>query len=188
MDVIDNSYKANIRLISIQHKSVLEKLLNDERYIADWTRVATNQIEPNQYMRNFYGWDYCPVFGCPVGTGYASFGFKTNNAVVLELEVPEDIVKLQYFYDWTDVIYFMEFPDEFQEVFDTNIVPTIESFADRVLRFENQGSYNVFQATIPYIDPDWLVRYLNNKKDVQAYLNQVEEERIIISLDEFKRN
>lgn len=169
-----------MRLITVQHRTVLEQLLNNKRYIADINRVPENRVKPYQYMQKFYNWEHCPVFCCLIGTRYSSgFGFNLDNAVILELEVPENIVKLQYFYDWSDVIYFMEFPKEFPEVFDTKLNPTIENFADRVLRCENQGSYDIFQATIPYINPDWLVRYLFTEKYIQVYLNQIEKDRII---------
>ncbi len=177
-----------MQLITFQHESVLKQLLDNKRYTADYSRVSSNLIKPYQYMQKYYKWKDCPIFCCPVGTyNSGGFGYKTKNAVVLELNVPDYLVKLQYFYDWTDVAYFMEFPDQFEETFDTNIVPTIEDFANRVFMHEDQGSYDTHQATIPYIDPDWVDQYLTGE-DVKFYDEESYLKRKIFSLRLYKSN
>lgn len=140
-------------VISIQNKEVLNTLLSGKTHIAKSTTIK-NLSEPYEKMRTYYNWDNTPVFGCVIGKYAEFYGANSENAVVLKLNIPDNIIKLQPYYDWSDVIYFMEVPSEWETGdFDTFVRETLDG-----KRLETEDDLAV-QATFPYIDPKWLVDY-----------------------------
>ncbi len=167
-----------MELLTFQDKRVLECLLAGRVYFADISRASANLIKPYEYMRDFYKWESCPVFCMPCGSNGTRYGGCSKEGVLLGLDVPKDIVRLQYYYDWTDVIYFTEFPEEFADTFDTNVIPTLNDYADLVMTGVDQGSYNIFQATIPCIKPEWLVESLEDEAQIRDILSKIERETV----------
>lgn len=143
-----------MKLITIQHASVLNLLKNNNTYYADFLRILDNKsnlVEPYRLIMSHYNYSSVPIF-CNVLNRRAEFyGANTENAVIIELDVPDDLVKIQSYYDWVDVIYFMEFPNELDGM-------NIDKFAKDVLEGMNvDDDRRAIQATIPYIKPEWLV-------------------------------
>lgn len=145
-----------MKVITIQHQSVFSTLKTNGIYIADYNRVPDNRVKSYQCMQKFYGWETCPVFGCEIGEHAAIQDGKYIDGVALQLDIPRGIARRQYYYDWADLIYFTEFPEEFADTFDLTKVPDLKTYAERVFRFENQGSYNIVQVTMPFIKMDWV--------------------------------
>lgn len=168
-----------MKLITIQHEEVFKLLQNSQVYQADYSRVSPNLVAPYQMMQKYYGWDTCPVFGGPIGKHAYFRGCKPDGGVALQLNIPDDIVKIQYFYDWTDIAYFSAFPDEFAETFDLEMYPTLESYARDVFECKNLGSYNLFQATIPFIRPEWLE---SSFKDCNKFLENYDHKQPLAEL------
>lgn len=167
-----------MQLLSFQNKEVLKKLLAGETYYADIKRVSPNKVKPYEYMRSYYKWDHCPVFCMPCGSEGTRYGGAIDECVLLGLDVPKGDVRIQYFYDWSDVIYFMEFGDEFATTFDTNKFPTVNDFANLVMAGVDQGSYSIFQATIPCIKPEWLVGSLADEGQLKSILSDIETKAV----------
>lgn len=159
-----------MQLLTIQHQNVLEQLLSGKTYYADMSHVSPNLIAPYEYMRKFYGWQSCPVFCIPCGGQGTQFGGGAKASVLLGLDVPDDNIHLQYFYDWTDMVYFFEFPLEFEDSFNTDVISTLDDYAKLVLTGVNQGSFRIFQAVIPFIKPEWLV---GSSEDVASINNLI---------------
>lgn len=178
----------DIQLITIQNKIVLRQLYDSMIYTASITRVPDMRVRSYQYMQKVYEMPECPVFCVPVGSNYAYFGFNTNNVAVLELEVPDGLVKLQNFSDWCGVIFYFKFPEEFKEISDVIAVSSIEDYADSVLKCKNYGSGDALQAVIPYIHVNWLTAYLADDEDVSAYLQYIETSNKIVSIKSFVDN
>lgn len=146
-----------MKLITIQSKTVLDILMRNEVYRANYQLTAENHKNPYRKMSEHYGWDSCPIFCAPMGKNVLIE--SSSNDVAIELDVPDEIVKLQYYFDWSDFIYFTEFPDEYADTFNTSIYPTIDDFAKDMFACKNLGSYDIFQATIPRIEPTWMVAH-----------------------------
>ena len=98
---------------SIQNKNILEKLSAGNTHFAKDTDIE-NLVKPYRTMINHYHWTTTPVFGCVVGRKCEFYGANTNDAVILTLDVPDELVKLQAYYDWVDIIYYTECPDEWE--------------------------------------------------------------------------
>lgn len=104
-----------MELVTIQHYKVIECLLSRNTYYADIKKIGDNSIleKPYQIMMKHYRFLSCPIFCCVAGRRAEFYGAKETKAhYVLELNVPNKIVHLQSYYDWVDVIYFTEYPTE----------------------------------------------------------------------------
>lgn len=179
-----------MKLITIQNSAILNDLKRTGKYIADFSRVSENLVKPYHRMSDYYGWNTCPVFCAPVNECVCFYGCKPDDGVAIQLEVPEGIVRLQYYYDWTDLIYFTEFPNEFADTFNLAIVPNIDAFAKQVLDFSYQGGYNIVQATLPYIESEWIEKISyqpNNIYTVYNYNSLLEELHMYTPCEAFDR-
>ena len=135
---------------SIQNKNVLETLNAGNTHFAKDTNIE-NLIKPYHMMANHYHWTTSPVFGCVVGRRCEFYGANTNDAVILTLNVPDELVKLQVYYDWVDVIYYTECLNEWE-------YDNFDEFVADVLNGTKTDDQNIsIQATIPYIKPEWLI-------------------------------
>lgn len=145
-----------MKLITVQNKSVLDLLRSDKIYIADIrTKADSNLMEPYLKMMDHYKYLSCPIFACVIGRRAEFDGAKfQNDPIILELDVPDEIVKLQSYYDWTDVIYFTEWPDEWDE---GGPLITFEQFTKDVFNGFNTNNDVPIQATLPFIKPEWFV-------------------------------
>lgn len=144
-----------MKLITIQHVNVLKTLKKGNTYYANFERIrgrASNLIEPYKAMMVHYNYSYVPIF-CGVVNRYAEFyGATTENAIIIELNVPDNLVKTQSYYDWSDVIYFTEFPNEAGSGFN------LKKFTRDVLDGLNtEKDTTAIQAVIPYVKPEWVV-------------------------------
>lgn len=142
-----------MRLITIQHKNVLKTLLSGQVYYAPPT-VSKNLQKPYQKMLEHYKWYVkAPVFACVEGRYCEFYGAKTEKSCILVLDVPDEQIKLQGYYNWVDVIYFTELPGEWDSIM------SLEKFTEYTLDGKNIRDRDAVQATIPYIHPNWLSNY-----------------------------
>lgn len=148
-----------MKLVTIQNKIVLKILQDWKPYFARPTK-RDNLIEPYKLMMKHYGWQDTPIFGCVEGRRAEFYGATFGeDSVALILEVPDDEVKLQCYYWWTDLIFFTNHPDELGEQ-----TLTLSAHNTMALKgiYTNEPNV-VIQATIPYILPKWLVDYKESK-------------------------
>lgn len=153
----------DIKLFTIQNKKILKLLDNNKPYYANFNNVISkrsNLYTPYKDMAKYYNWTNAPIFCASMEPGYVSYihGYAApkNEAIGLLLSVPEKYIKRQYYYDWTDYIYFTEFRNEFYEGAKEGY--TFEQFKQDVFDCTNLGSYQIFQYTIPYINPKWIIK------------------------------
>lgn len=170
-----------MQLITIQNEKVVDVLKHENVYHADMTRVPANRVAPYQKMCEYYGWGFCPIFACEVGKP-AHFDGDWRNGVAVELNVPDEIARRQYYYDWCDVIYYTEFPAEFADSFDTAKIPNLEVYIQRVFDFVDQGSYSDVQATIPIIKREWITRVSHKPL---AVVEGASADKVLRSLTEY---
>lgn len=145
-----------MQVITIQHNSVLEYLKFENVYHAEMSRVPENRKPAYRDMCSYYGWGFCPVFGCEIGKPSHLDDGKWDNGVAIQLEVPDTVARRQYYYDWSDVIYFLEFPDEFKDTFDLTKVPDMKTYEKLVFDFVDQGGCRDVQVTMPILKKEWI--------------------------------
>ena len=138
--------------ITIQHRSVYAKVL-DGSYKAEY-RPGTDLIEPYRFMAHEYGWDSCPIFLAPVGYRVNLYGATfSKESVCMLFDIPDDIIKLQNYYTWTDFIFYIQMPDEFSKAYN---YPTVEELG-RVALSGVLGEEGCAQVTVPELRKEWLI-------------------------------
>lgn len=104
-----------MRAITVQHKDVLKQLLTSGSYKADMDNVKYDNLKnAYEFMMQAYGYRTCPIFLAPVGEKVEFYGASFDeDHVAIEFDIPEDRIRIQKYYDWTDFVYFLEYQDEF---------------------------------------------------------------------------
>lgn len=171
-----------MQVVTIQHKKVLESLENTGVYQAEMSRVPDNRKQAYQDMCEYYGWDHCPVFGCELGHELHLDDGRCEDGVALQLEVPDMYARRQHYYDWSDVIYFLEFPNEFNDTFDLTKVPDIKTYEKFVFDFIYLGSYDIVQVTMPFLKKEWITAVSYNPL---AVVEQSRHDDVLRSLCEY---
>lgn len=151
-----------IKCITVQHASVLKTFRRKDVYHATMDRVSENLKGPYEFMRNLYGYEHDPIFLCPVGHLANFYGAKLRpGSVALEFDIPEELCRVQEYYEWTDFVYYSEFPNEFKEKFDPSAFPDMKSYGEYVLtKLKPQDmplKKTFYQITVPELRLDWLV-------------------------------
>ena len=98
---------------TIQNRKVLDTLLSNKIHFSKRDKID-NLTEPYKKMSEYYNWGSSPIFCCEVGRYSNFYGANCEDAVLLTLDVPDDLVKRQIYYDWSDVVYYTEFPNEWE--------------------------------------------------------------------------
>lgn len=137
-----------MKLITVQSRTVLDLLLSQKMYYADFSRVSENLIGPYKNMQKLYKWRSCPVFAAPIGYNVEFYGAKIDNSALLCLDVSEKYIRYQQYYEWTDFIFYSENPDK--DVPDANTI---------IYNISRPREKYIVQATLPYIKPSWLDDY-----------------------------
>lgn len=148
-----------IEIITVQRKEVFDKALLNGVYYADTEKYIAekkpNLLKPYQYLIHEYGYRHCPIFGCPVKHHCEFYGADCSaNSVLIQLSVPSNEIKVQNYYDWTDLIFFMEYPQEWQ-----NVYPLEQFFKDTLHRNNVQHpshTCRVHQITMDRIEKTWI--------------------------------
>lgn len=141
-----------IKCISIQNIHVIKTLKQGNIHFASEKKVPDNLITPYRIMSKKYNWDTLPIFAVPDKYIVEMYGARLENSKLLILNIPEDKIKYQCYYDWVDFIYFTEFPGEFDNVFNISF----EEFEKLVFFPEEIGKGIACQVTFPYIKPEWV--------------------------------
>ena len=145
-----------MRLITIQNKKVLNTLLDNKLYTADFDHIfndiekdETNKFKAYQTLMNHYKYKVPPIFCCVLNR-FSAFKETRNskNSVILGLEVPDKLVKLHDINVWTNLQYCIS-----KGFWKDSIYERYKPYLDG--QFIN-GTTTV-QAVIPYITPEFLL-------------------------------
>ena len=144
-----------INLYTIQHKTVLDTLLNGKTYIADYNHIFDKQYVP-QYKRlaNLLELKNCPIF---CATAYSrniinsSNINSTDDKILLRLKVPKAFVKLHQYYDWSDYLYF-----DALDSWDNSDISKSE--LENLIKSQQIHDIHTVQAVIDKIEPEWLIK------------------------------
>lgn len=142
-----------MRCITIQNKEVYNILKQTGTYRASLKRVfSLNLKEPYQLMMKEYNWTSAPIFLVPEGYNAEFCGAKFKNGIAIELDIPDELIKVQCYYNWSDLIYFLENPNDFEE----NI--PMEEWIKEILNIDiNKITDEAVQVTVEYLKKEWII-------------------------------
>lgn len=141
-----------MHLITVQSKHVLDILLQGKVYRS--AGAKGNLAQSYKYLEDMYGYSSAPIFCGKIGSLCEFSGIHTENAYILQLNVPNNYCKVQSYYDWCDVIYYMEDPEEW----DSEEL-SLDTYISNVVEGNYIDDNTPVQVTIPYILPEWLIDY-----------------------------
>lgn len=151
-----------MKVVTIQHRSVCDKLFKEGFFKADKSFVSENLIKPYEFASSFFGWDNIPIFLSPVGYKVEMYGAKNgNDYLAMELDIPEEFLKFQEYYNWTDFVYYMEVPGEFKENFYG--FKTVEEWGKTILDVKLDKKLEVpYQAMVLELRSEWITFVLDD--------------------------
>ena len=146
-----------MRLITIQNKKVLETLLDNKLFTADFDYIfnkvnidETNKFMAYQILMRRYGYKFPPIFCCVLDRWSSLKGTKiSKNSVILELEIFDSIVNLHNFDVWVNLQHCIE-----NGYWNDTVHERYNPYLDG-LGAGNRS--NTIQAVIPYIKPSSLI-------------------------------
>lgn len=146
------------RIITVQQKWILDKILSDGIYYADTEKYIaekkSNLLKPYKYLMHEYGYEHFPIFGCHIGYYCEFYGANCDkDSVLIQLSVPADKIKIQNYYDWTDLIFYMERPEEW---INQDTYPLEQFFQDVLHQNDSECSARVHQITMDRIEKAWI--------------------------------
>ena len=160
-----------MKVITIQHKEVLKKLLEKGSYKANKSFVSENLLKPYEFASTFFGWDNIPIFLAPIGYKVEMYGAKMGlDYVAIELDIPKEYLKFQEYYNWSDFIYFLECPDEFKESFSN--YKNVEDFGKDILDIKpNKSSKSPYQVMTSELKKEWITYILEDSSKLSERHN-----------------
>ena len=163
-------------LITVQDSKVLKTLLDNKTHIADFLYIvdidddSPSVVTSYQLLMNHYDYKNAPVFCCALNR-IADFSAVTikPSSVLLELDVPDEFIKLQVAGDWCNIMTYVHYKCPFGV-----LGWTLGALMD-ILDGKNTDCEDLaIQATIPYIKPEWLncayeipkhfIKFFNNER------------------------
>lgn len=153
-----------MKCITVQHKSVLKQLYKDGIYKADLSRVSENLVKPYEFMMKHFGWKSCPIFLSPIGFNTNMGGAKfMDGYIAIELDIPDELCKVQRYYDWTDFIYFTECPGEFEDACNVDKFESVEDWAKTILDIGiDYNNMDPLQVTVELLQYNWILSTTDN--------------------------
>lgn len=151
-----------IKVITLQHKSVLECILKNGIYEnTNKSLYKTKNIMYNKYLSLSkilkYKKNSIPIFGLCVGTQGVAYGAGTgSNDILIELNIPKEIVSFQFFDDW----------DEYMS--DIGNIRLCDTF----IKYGYTKEYSLldFQTIIPYIKKEWVSDTSDEYYTIKAFI------------------
>lgn len=150
-----------MRCITLQHIEVYNTLLINGVYRASYDFVSENLIRPYKFMQRQLGFESTPIFLSPVSFYVEMGGAKTTGELMaMEFDVPSEYINIQRYYDWSDLIYFMEIPWEFEDAANVTRFDSVEDWGKTILNINKQITKECkdpLQVTVPFLKREWLV-------------------------------
>lgn len=157
-----------MRVITIQHKKVLEQMVMYGEYRASEKYVSKNLLKPYRFMQEHFNWQNTPIFMSPVGHYVEMGGAKFDkDSVAIELDIPDYLCKTQMYYSWSDFIYFMEMPWELENSINPKEYKSVEELGKAIIDISGTKDLeraieceSPLQVTTDRLRRDWLIDVL----------------------------
>ena len=176
---LQESEETNLTLYTIQDLSVLEKLKNNETYVADYNNIFEPGYE-DQYRKlvELHNLKNCPIFLASKESFHiidSSYIKEDNDNVLLTFSIPKNMVHQHNYYDWTDYLYYTT-----QEK-DEEYTQKLEEF----IKDEDIIDKEDVEYVVDELKPEWLI---DSSKEISEELKQSVELNESMSLDEATRS
>ncbi len=160
---LEESSSNTIKVLTLQGKSVLDKLLNKETYYAN----PNYGMYPKQYktLAKKLGYTSGPIFSVPLDNTYAldtTFPDMNDDIVYLKLEVPLNEVWIQDFDIWSDYLGITSVEGECEES---------DMVLNHLLQKRSIDIITHPEIVLPYIKPEWLLEYSFDNPDLMEALS-----------------
>lgn len=178
-----------MRCITIQNKVVYERLMEEGIYVRpSLPKELTSDIKKAYlHMKECYQYENMPIFLAPVGYKVEFYGARFDqDSIALELEIPDEFLKIQNYYDWSDFIYFINAKSEFKNWSDR--YKDVYAYGREILfSIENEMQMNLkdaFQCTTEILKKEWIlstatdlsrIKYLHNGSGGRLILSELKE-------------
>ena len=141
-----------ITVYTYQSPEVKKQLENNETYIADYNRANYNGYKK---LAKVLGLNNCPIFGA-LSKKDLLYMLDASNIDylvkdIMQLEIPSGQLKYTEYYDWTDYMYALGDPKEFEE--DSGI--TVKDLENILRTQKNIDDYDLCQVVFDRIEPEW---------------------------------
>ena len=181
-----------MRVITVQHKDVYKGLRKDGISRATEEYVSENLVKPYRFMQTYFRWESTPIFLGVVGHNVNYGGAKFDeNSIAMEFEIPDEYVKIQRYYDWSDFIYFTELPWEFNDTCNVEKFGSVNEWALTIMNIKHDIARaarfrDPLQASVEMLNIDWLVDTLENLDKFQQDYNDNGGVNVLESLSKYK--
>ena len=172
-----------MKLVTIQNKKVLYKLINGHTYLNDFEYIIkedknANYITPQEFaemsrikayqvLMRHYGFTTPPIFCCVPNRVVNFTGTTPKNNILLELEVPNDMIHVHLFDTWKHI---------YHSVYTKWWCDTLyEESKDYLDGKDTIYNLHSIQAVIPYILPEWL---LSAYKVYDGFIDKYEDKAL----------
>ena len=170
-----------MKILMVQGKKVLNTLLKNKQYEADFYHTKYLEdyaVTAYQILMKYLDYKTVPIFGC-IFDRFSSFHgtHATKGSVILELDVPDELVTIQYFYGWLDfqssIFYLKPKPETaYHQQISYSFDPDLT---------HNSCMFTV-QAVLPYIKPEWFVcAYKYDHEFIQSFSGDVRLEECLLN-------
>lgn len=149
-----------MKCYTIQDKSILNILMVKKIYYTYRLPRDDNLKTAYEFAKNIYNFKSTPIFLVPAnGVPITVYGCTLNNSIGLELNIPDKYLKIQDYYNWVDIIYFLdkENRDEFYSVYNLNLYSNPEDMAKDVLLNSKISIERENQLMVEYLKYEWIV-------------------------------
>lgn len=180
-----------MRCITIQNKNVYKVLMKEGVFVKPslCNEVTSDIKTAYMFMKEIYHYENMPIFLAPVGYKVEFYGANFDEySIALELDIPEEYLKIQNYYDWSDFIYFI---GQKQEFIDGNVnYKDVFDFGKDVLScIANQKQMDdkdAFQLTTDILRKEWIVSKTNNICKLELEHNGSGGQNTLKKLHEYK--
>lgn len=156
-----------MKLLTIQSRKVLNTLLKDNIYCADFyymPHLKPGEVEAYQLLMRYCHYKTVPIF-CSVYNELANFlnTHIVRGCVFIELDVPNEFITLQYSFLWIELLSFLKMGDS-DDMHLAKSWKEQKIEASMVKDLNDDIKYSI-QAILPFIKPEWLIRAYKYNKD-----------------------
>lgn len=153
-----------MKLATIQSKEVLNILSNWEIYKSDFNKIFddidtnySSKMQAYQILMKHYGYKTAPIFCCVVDRRSNFYDFRKSNDILLELNVPDELVNLHLIYYWMDILFYTA-----KGQWNEDKYKRYKNYLDGINADDMKADV---QAVIPFIQPEWVIGAYKIDKD-----------------------
>lgn len=180
-----------MRCITIQNKNVYKVLMKEGVFVKPslCNEVTSDIKTAYMFMKEIYHYENMPIFLAPVGYKVEFYGANFDEySIALELDIPEEYLKIQNYYDWSDFIYFIGEENEFKNSIDkySNVFDYGKAVLLSIKDEKNMNSKDTFQLTTDILKKEWILSQTTDISKIEEKHNGSGGQNTLKKLHEYK--